>query len=214
MKLLKCAVAFSAVALLLLGCGDSPTEQSAEDPDYFPMEAGDFWEYSYTATRIAPDTVIWEEGSKLSRVLWVSGDTCKVERSSTLWTSFGQQMPDTTVYCDTLTYLVTQDSVLIIASEEIYSKLLDTPLYPGKTWSDTQSNWTVESVSEGISTPAGSFVDCALISTPNENYNTDIFYVYCPGIGDVSSYALGVQYSGSDIVSNIVLTLTSSSYLN
>lgn len=214
MRSLKYAVAFSAAGLVLIGCGNTPTGQSAEDPDYFPMNEGDFWEYSYSATRVSPDTVVWEEGSRLSRVLWVSGDTCRVENVKTLWILFGQQMPDTSVTRDTLTYLVTPDAIQIIASEEIFSKILDLPLYPGKTWSDTQNDWKVESTSEEISTPAGTFTDCAIISTPSEIYNTDIYFVYCPGIGDVSSYALGIQYMGSDIVSNVVFTLTNSSYLN
>lgn len=214
MRVLKSIAAIFAAGLVLAGCGDDPVGQSPEDPNYFPMTEGDFWQYSYTATRVEPDTVIWEEGSRLSQVLSVSGDTCKVERVSTYWIKSGQQLPDTSSFCDTLAYFVTPDSILIIGSEEVYSKILDLPLYPGKTWSDAQNDWTVESTNEEISTPAGTFVDCAIVSSPQEDYNTNAYWVYCPGVGEVSSYALGIQYTGSDIVSNIVVTLTNSSYLD
>ncbi len=130
MRLLKYAVIFSATGLALVGCGDSPTEQSAEEPNYFPMNEGDFWEYSYTATRVEPDTVIWEEGSRFSQVLLVSADTCKVETVTSYWKLGGVLLPDTSVICDTLTYLVTPDSILRLAYNELYFKILDFPLYP------------------------------------------------------------------------------------
>ena len=123
-------------AALLFGCNSNPTNQSPADPNYFPMSVGDWWEYNYTATQVSPDTILWEQGSELLRVLSIAGDTYLVERTFSRWICFGQMQEDTTIVVSTINYLVTPDSVLSLFGDTLSSKRLDFPLWVGKTWGE------------------------------------------------------------------------------
>jgi|GEM_PF-6767069 len=200
------------LAALFTGCGNSVGEPS-ENPNYFPIAEGDWWEYAYTGTRVAPDTLLWEQGSTFRRVISVSGDTCQVERETSTWMRFGELLPDTQVAYDTLTYVSTPDSVISIMSNGNYIKYLDLPLSPGKNWSDWSGDWTVISTDETIVTKAGTFTECALVTTPDELFNTDTCFEYCPGVGLVRDYQLYRQQTGSDQAHDLIFSLTGSSYL-
>ncbi|MBD3278271.1 MAG: hypothetical protein GF388_08230 [Candidatus Aegiribacteria sp.] len=208
MKLFVTGITLMIAAAVMIGCGESSTGPSEEGSNYFPMQEGDWWEYSYTATRVSPDTLLWEEGSTYYDVLSVSGDTCRVQKTLKLWTINGQQQ-DTTVNYDTLTWISNSDSLVFLFNNGTGIKYLDLPLYVGKTWDD----WTVESLSEEVTTPAGTFTDCALVTTPNTPYNTDTCFEYCPDIGEVRRYEKYSQLTGSTNAYDIFFNLTGSSYL-
>ena len=209
MKLFVAGIPLIIAAAVMIGCGESSTGPSEEGSNYFPMQEGDWWEYSYTATRVSPDTLLWEEGSTYYDVLSVSGDTCEVEKTTKIWMIAGQPQQDTTVTLDTLTWISNADSLVLLLNNGIEMKYLDLPLSVGKTWDD----WTVESLSEEVTTPAGTFTECALVTTPNTTYNTETCFEYCPDLGEVRRYEKYRQMAGYDDAYDAFFSLTGSSYL-
>ena len=196
------------LTLVLVGCGNNPVTVTPPPGDYFPMALGDWWEYAYSAMRIEPDSILWEEGSEHIEVISISGDTCIVEQTFSLWVAFGQVQVDTLVMESTLTYLVNTDSVAILSPDTVSHKYLDFPLELGKTW----DGWTVMDMDADVVTPAGLFEGCAAISTYSESYNSYIDYYYSPGTGMIEKCALDAFPYGDSTKVNIIFELTGSSY--
>ncbi len=196
------------LALLLVSCGNNPVTITPPPGDYFPMTVGDWWEYAHSAMKIEPDSILWEDGSEHMAVISVSGDTCIVEKTFSLWVAFGQVQVDTLVMVDTLTYLVNTDSVTILSPDTVSHKYLDYPLELGKTW----GGWTVVDMDADVATPAGLYEGCAAISTYSESYNSYIDYYYSPGTGMIEKCELGASPWPDSTKFNIVYELTGSSY--
>lgn len=205
--------------LVFVGCGDNPvtiTAPPGDNPvtiiqtpgDYFPMTLGDWWEYAYSVNMIEPDDILWEEGSEYLEVISVSGDTCIVEKTFSLWVFCGKVQKDTLVTVSTLTYLVNTDSVAILSPDTVSHKYLDFPLELGKTW----DGWTVVDMNADVITPAGLFEGCAAISKYDEHQNCYVYYYYSPGTGMIEKCALNASPWPDNTKFNIVFELTGSIY--
>lgn len=194
--------------LLLVGCGNNPVTITPPPGDYFPMALGDWWEYAYSAMMIEPDSILWEDGSELEEVISISGDTCIVEKTLSLWVIIGVAQVDTLVSVSTLTYLVNADSVAILSPDTVSHKYLDFPLELGKTW----GGWTVVDMDADVSTPAGLFEGCAAISTHDESQNCYIDHYYSPGTGMINKCRLDASPWPDSTKFNTVFELTGSSY--
>ena len=120
---------------------------------------------------------LWEQGANRVEVLSVSGDTCKMRRTDSLWIAFGAQLEDTMVTVYSLLCIVCEDSVSIIAGDSLVMNYLDLPLEKGKTWGD----WIVTDMDAEVETPAGTFTGCAEVYTESDIYG-DLYY-YCPDTG-------------------------------
>lgn len=196
------------LTLVLVSCGNNPVTITPPPGDYFPMALGDWWEYAHSAMQIEPDSILWEEGSEHKEVISVSGDTCIVEKTSSLWVAFGQVQVDTLVMVSTLSYLVNTDSVAILSPDTVSHKYLDFPLELGKTWDD----WTVVDMDTDVVTPAGLFEGCAHISTYSEQHNCFTHYFYSPGTGMIEKCELDAFPWSDSTKFSIIYELTGSSY--
>lgn len=171
--------------LIWAGCGDDPSGPVIP-ADYFPMEVGDWWEYDQKATRIQPDTMVWQEGTERFEVTAVNGDSCTVSRSLSLWILHGELLEDTLLLSNEIRYVVTDNEVIMILSDSLSpEKILDFPLETGKTWGP----YTVTEMGATVQTPAGAMEDCAVIGSVSAEFGYTTQEWYCPGIGAVRRYS-------------------------
>ena len=131
-----------------------------------------------------------------------------VEKDFSRWTLSGQPRPDTIVTYDTLTWVSTPDSLVLLFPDTSF-KYLDLPLLLGKTW----DNRTVVSTNEDITTPAGTFTGCVMITMPDSMWNSEVCFEYCQDVGLIRDYARYRQQTGSDLAFDTFFSLTGSYYL-
>lgn len=186
--------AWALVLLILIslaGC-DEPSGPVVPE-NYFPMELGDWWEYDQTVTRVFPDTSLRQEGTEEFLVVDITGDTCLVQRTLSIWYLNGEALEDTMYFVDSLRYVLNEDSVVFIQPEFEAVKILDLPLELGKTW----DVYTVTGMGEDITTPAGVMENCAVV----ESYTTAGFghytflveETYCPAVGRIMLHSPNYQ---------------------
>jgi hypothetical protein len=183
-------IAALLLALSLLTPGQGRCDELSES--YFPLKAGLRWEYTVTSTQgqtqkllitnLAPREV---NGVKVTPRKWELG-------GSTFFELMKQDDTGVYRYAEQTSETAPPDMVTPI---ECHLKF---PIAPGNTWDMVTKvanntltvSQTIESVSEEVKVPAGTFTDCLKIKQVGENKaGTDImgYEWYAPKVGIVKS---------------------------
>lgn len=214
MKRMMAGLVVFALAVIPSCGGNNPSGSSPVSPEYYPMQVGDWWDYSYSVIELEPDSGLSYEGYRHYEVLSQQDSTYKVELAQYYWLWNHQVLPDTVVSRDTLTVILTSDSVRVTSSDSTYNcKILDLPLEEGKTWDGV---CTVLDLDVYVETPAGTFESCAeVLEYWEKQYYCYYHKMYCPDIGLVEFNAYDVYPNPNDPVLrvDIYYELIGSSYL-
>lgn len=185
--------------LLAMACKPA-AEPAGADRSFFPVAEGDWWLYSRETICLSSDSMPWEEGEDMVRVLGEDPEQEGVylfEQTSTRWLVMGER-EETSTLVDTLMYLVAGDSVVFLGETgggqqgEVFLHL---PLEEGQAW----GSWAVASLERELDVPAGRFGSCAELQREYEGSMSH--WYYCMGIGLVEmaipelSFGDGSSYS-------------------
>lgn len=177
MKKLLLLIPFVA---LIIGCG------GGGEADYYPLAAGNEWNFSLTVNVTTPDTTLTFTGTqdqKITEETTLDDNTPVFEQMTIMTTNIDTltTMVDTSIVYEekTADYIFEYES----KADTVPDTALALPLEEGKTWNVNSETKIVVIGQEDVTVPAGSYTDCwkAAVIT-----GSDTGYAYvAPDIGFV-----------------------------
>ena len=170
---------------------DTKEELSLDAKDIIPLEEGNYWKYAGYGNEYAA----FEQ-----KVLYRIGGRVQLQMANG-----GTVMG--------LIYEIKEDRVQVVYSiEEFYDEIdilgrannmekviLRSPLKEGMSWNSDNLTYVVDSLTEVVETPAGTFEECLKISIYNPSLEEKYIEIYYkPGLGMIKQVFLN---EGGDIVS-------------
>ena len=170
MKKKVCLLFLLVSGLLLTGC----IPDQAEPEDYFPAEKGNHWEYEGTGNDYASfkSEVLYTENDHRIQIQEINPATSV----AAVYTITDKAV--TRVYFTGEKY--DQENLLQKADND-QTIILQTPLRKGTKWTTKKGQREIQSVSETVETPAGTFKNCLKIVI-KEAGSTSYEY-YCNNVG-------------------------------
>jgi hypothetical protein len=189
-------MAIISTALLASACGDGGGGPGPAE-DYFPLAAGNFWEFDLSGSGTFDTLDITASGSLSVNV--GAQDTLdnglvafEVNSESIIIFEIGEGLySDTTVELDTFYWLESGDQISQYeAMDDTTGRLIHSPpIEVGRIWypgpDEPNGSYEVESVSESAVVPAGTFEDCAMIFHDNPDSSSSSHDYMAPGVGPV-----------------------------